>query len=525
MADDRLRTYRSRDPLADIDPVARGAASDPLAELARLIGQSDPVGEFGRDTRQAPVQTLGDAPAADDGYAETPDYPEDRDEQPRFAESSYHESRAYPAQGRDYDQEAPARYSRQPANYDRARDEVMGNAPRYRDDVRPVGSGRQLQALTPQSPDADYEAAEPEQWQDGGDGQSYAVEEYDEEFPGGVRRSGTVVVAAVLGLAMLGIAGAFAYRTMFGGAVLPSLPPIIKANEGPNKIIPSHSDAQADASSQGGVTNSTGDRLVSREEQPLNIQTPPSAAPRVVSTIPILSGPDAASQGAPPPVAATAPAAPAAAPPWPTPPPAAPAAVASAAAVPATAPKRVHTVIIRSDQSGGTADATVPSASQESPAPAPARAVAPRAMPRPVPTSGANAPLSIVPQQQDQAAPPPAPSPAPERTRVAREESTNAPITLGSATAPVPTPASGGGYSVQVSSQRSEEEAQAAFRSLQAKFPTQLGGRAPIIRRADLGEKGTYYRALVGPFASVEQAAEMCSSLKSAGGTCIVQRN
>jgi cell division protein FtsN len=146
-------------------------------------------------------------------------------------------------------------------------------------------------------------------------------------------------------------------------------------------------------------------------------------------------------------------------------------------------------------------------------------------MPRPVPTSGANAPLSIVPQQQDQAAPPPAPSPAPERTRVAREESTNAPITLGSATAPVPTPASGGGYSVQVSSQRSEEEAQAAFRSLQAKFPTQLGGRAPIIRRADLGEKGTYYRALVGPFASVEQAAEMCSSLKSAGGTCIVQRN
>ncbi len=34
-----------------------------------------------------------------------------------------------------------------------------------------------------------------------------------------------------------------------------------------------------------------------------------------------------------------------------------------------------------------------------------------------------------------------------------------------------------GSYAVQVSSQRSEAEAQAAFRSLQAKYPNQLGGR------------------------------------------------
>ncbi len=58
-----------------------------------------------------------------------------------------------------------------------------------------------------------------------------------------------------------------------------------------------------------------------------------------------------------------------------------------------------------------------------------------------------------------------------------------------------------------------------------AKYPTQLGGHEPIVRRADLGTKGVYYRALVGPFASMEQAAGMCSSLKAAGGTCIVQRN
>ena len=78
---------------------------------------------------------------------------------------------------------------------------------------------------------------------------------------------------------------------------------------------------------------------------------------------------------------------------------------------------------------------------------------------------------------------------------------------------------------MQLTSQRSEAAAQAGFRSLQAKYPNQLGGHEPILRRADLGSKGVYYRALVGPFASMEEAAGMCSSLKAAGGNCIVQRN
>jgi SPOR domain len=67
------------------------------------------------------------------------------------------------------------------------------------------------------------------------------------------------------------------------------------------------------------------------------------------------------------------------------------------------------------------------------------------------------------------------------------------------------------GYAVQVTSERSESRAQAAFRSLQAKYPNQLGGHQPIIRRADLGAAGIYYRALVGPFASAEKAAKLCS--------------
>ena len=83
----------------------------------------------------------------------------------------------------------------------------------------------------------------------------------------------------------------------------------------------------------------------------------------------------------------------------------------------------------------------------------------------------------------------------------------------------------GGAYAVQVASQRSAAEARASFRALRAKFPNQLGGHEPIVRRTDLGAKGIYYRAMVGPFASMEKAAGMCRTLKVAGCNCLVQRN
>jgi cell division septation protein DedD len=112
--------------------------------------------------------------------------------------------------------------------------------------------------------------------------------------------------------------------------------------------------------------------------------------------------------------------------------------------------------------------------------------------------------MSIVPGQGDSAA-----AAAPPRTRTA--------------VAPA-APATGGGSYVQVTSRRTEGEAQTEFRALQAKFPSQLNGRDAVIRRADLGEKGVFYRALVGPFASADEALQLCSGLKAAGGNCIVQK-
>jgi hypothetical protein len=539
MADNNFRPFRSRDTLAreDVDPTS-DAARDPLAELARIIGQSNRGNDFDRDPRHDPkhnaVQTL-DEPlpattdrdwAADDGYAE-PDapeqypeqhsdqYAEENDVQPRLPEP-YPADRAYGRYHRD-DERAPpiaSQYSEPAAPYDDPHDEEGAHDPRYRDEEPPRPAGRQpalvSQTLAPQSNDDEYETED--QWDDQADRQSDEFEDYADEATTRPRRSGFVVVLAMLGLVMIGAGGAFAYRTMFGGAILaPSLPPVIKANDAPNKIVPNRTDAQAAASNPAGAaTPGASDKLVSREEQPVAVQ-PANAPPRVVSTIPVLPAPGAAPAGAPTAGAPGLPAVPAqpSAPPkaaGPAQPPAAPLAGSGE-------PKKVHTVTIRSDQVGN--------ANPAAPAPAPAAPAAPAARPRAeaparatTPKAGGNAPLAIVPVAQGAA---PVAEP---RTRVARTETPSASV----ATAPAAAPAAGG-YAVQVTSQRSEAEAQTEFKSLQAKFPGQLGSRQPIIHRADLGEKGTFYRALVGPFASSEAAAAMCSNLKAAGGSCIVQKN
>lgn len=81
-----------------------------------------------------------------------------------------------------------------------------------------------------------------------------------------------------------------------------------------------------------------------------------------------------------------------------------------------------------------------------------------------------------------------------------------------------------GGYVVQVSSQRSADQAQASFADMQRRYRSVLGGFEPNIQRADLGAKGTYYRVRIGPMASRDAALRLCEQLKSAGGSCFVTR-
>jgi cell division septation protein DedD len=88
-----------------------------------------------------------------------------------------------------------------------------------------------------------------------------------------------------------------------------------------------------------------------------------------------------------------------------------------------------------------------------------------------------------------------------------------------------PAQAAGGAYVVQVSAQKTEDEARASYHTLQQKYPSVLGRHEANIRRADLGDKGVYYRAQIGPFATADQANAFCGDLKAAGGQCIVQKN
>src|SRR5262249_61783656 len=83
MAQDNRRSVRSEEPYSH-DPATAGPQNDPLAELARLIGQEDPFANDGRQggRRGSPPQ----APAA------SPDAPDWRN---RSAPAPQHDPYAY----------------------------------------------------------------------------------------------------------------------------------------------------------------------------------------------------------------------------------------------------------------------------------------------------------------------------------------------------------------------------------------------------------------------------------------------
>ena len=81
-----------------------------------------------------------------------------------------------------------------------------------------------------------------------------------------------------------------------------------------------------------------------------------------------------------------------------------------------------------------------------------------------------------------------------------------------------------GGFIVQVSSQRSEDQARAAFSSFQQRLGGVIGQQQPVIQRADLGDRGIFYRVGMGPMAQAD-ANTLCNRIKSAGSDCFVRAN
>ena len=74
---------------------------------------------------------------------------------------------------------------------------------------------------------------------------------------------------------------------------------------------------------------------------------------------------------------------------------------------------------------------------------------------------------------------------------------------------------------MQVSSRRSAEEAEAAYRDISGRFPDLLRGRQMSIQRADVADKGVFFRVRIQSESKAD-ADSLCASLKQAGGSCFV---
>jgi hypothetical protein len=459
-----------------------------LAELARLIGQNDPFGEFGRDnTRRASVPPAHEPPPswADEPQSLTPP-------QPAAA------PQAAPAENYFTAPQPPPNFSRQPfggapLGHDTDMYQVETTVPGYAQ--QPAPGFETHDAYTQGAPHLGPEEDD----------------FYEDEQPSR-RRMGILVIAGVFALAVIGTAGAFGYRALFGSSFVSGPPPVIKADTAPSKIVP---PAAKDTQSSKQITDrindkGLGEKLVSREEQPVPIAPQDSAPP---------ASPPQSSMPLPP--------------------------AGQGTGVVGTEPKKVRTIAIRPDQ-GAPEQAAPPPAAPPATASAPARVI-PTAKPAQPPARAAS--NSLAPATAD-AEPEPAPRHAAPRAQAqtaqaAAPRPANAPLSLSPDAGPAPraparaatpaaapapraaaapAPSGGGSYLVQVSSQRSEAEAQSAFASLQSKYPGQLGGKQPVIRKVELGDKGTFYRAMV-PAGSSAEATELCSGMKAAGGSCLIQKN
>jgi len=472
------------------------AESDPLAELARLIGQTDPFGT--RPIGRANLQVQPQARPVD----LEPSY--DHDREPSY--DSYVD--AEPDEG-----PVPAppswmqRAARQEAPPPPPRDEypnAVHPLHRYAAEhppAEPDYDPEQLFADTPHEPHEpdlsrydqalygglDSGAQQAAQHDQGYADESYAYEEdQDFEAPEPRRHGGMITVAAVLALAVFGVGGALAYRNYAGGT-RNGEPPIIRPEAGPTKIMAAPGDAGAKVPDR--MTNGEGtEKIVSREETPLDPNA--RSGPRVVfppltpnGTVPL---PATVVPGAPPPAASAAP-----------------------GAFSNNEPHAVKTFTVRSDQAAsGVPAAAVPPAA--APAKLPPRAAVTGNRAANPNAANANAPLSLAPQADVPAAPAPP-------VRVAATNPTQIAPSAPSATA-------SGSYLVSVTSQPSEAEAQASYRALQSKYASVLGSQSPVVARGNSKSGVATYRAGV-TFASSAEATQFCHNYTTAGGQCWVVKN
>ncbi len=538
--------------LKSVAQPAKGAApADPLAELARIVGKDDPLKALFAD-RKAPVQPVPQRvePAFEPHLEAIPqgtlrgglDDFEDalrRDLEAQVAPSAFEAAQprrvvldedAFLEEIASHrDGTVPVSQVRHEHDFDLDHARGLDHA-RNLDPARGLDHAKDLDQASPMARDLDSMGPLPS---DGGYAQSQAEQgmsavredqpDMRELTPRSGLGKGFIVAGSLLALGAVGIIGAFS----FGGSskTADGQPPMIKADTGPTKVAPANPGGTVVPDQNKQIYERTADtkpadaKMVNREEQPVDVQQAARAAPRVI--LPAAGSASATPTSATPSATASAPA------------PTAPAATSETpASVPGLGePRRVRTVAIRPD---GTAIAA-PAAAASTPSAPATTASAPVVAPRPVVTAPAAVP---VPRPRppaaasDETAPLRiSPNAQASKEQVNKEQSR---VALAPATTPQPRPApapaaaapasSGdGAFSVQLGAPGSEAEARSSFANLQRRFPDQLSGQSPTIRRADVSGR-TVYRLRVGSL-SREEAQSMCSQLQSAGGQCFVARN
>ncbi|PVE25203.1 hypothetical protein DC522_06630 [Microvirga sp. KLBC 81] len=447
-------------------------SNDPLAELARIVGQDDPFQAIlANDGAAHPRQQSS---AIDDLFvARDTVTPAPRQVQPQ-ARSTEFGVRDFNTGG----------YAPQP------------EAPRSN------GQAYGYQQPAPAQQDAYNEAAYADEYYDDGadgyDGAAYAGPERL-DYPAVEKprsRKGLIAIGAVVGAIVIGGGGAYFFASSPTGTS--GKPILVQATTDPVKVQPQNPGGVEIPNQNKQIyerAQQTETKVVNREEQPVDVKqavrsTGGAVADATGTTVPGASG---QARGA-------------------------------SNSLNLGEPRKVRTVTIRPDGSVVGAPEPAPAAS---PVPTMTMPATPAAQPAAVQTaSGQPKPAAATP-----AAPAPTPKPAPAAATpvAATPAATPAPQKVASAQpVPVAAPAAtadtttAGGYAVQLGLANTEDAAASAFASYQRKYPD-LAGASSLIRKAEVNGN-TIYRVRVGPM-SRDEASALCSKLQGQGGQCFVAKN
>lgn len=526
-------------------------ATDPLAELTRIVDQGDPLKDIFKARTAAPVPER--MPSSWQVHAQQP---------PRDAAGSLPNE---PHVSAVEQFQAVAEKSPPPAELRGALDEFEALL-RRNDGARPAVATAPVAVTSRNEPrfeaaDESFERPEPQAY--GRPNAAPAARDLDELDPPYVyegqpasfdsrpvqatipaeddmpdleprrSRKGLYAAAALIVVGVVGVGAALSLRNPTKTA--DGQPPTIAAATGPTKVEPANPGGAEIPNQNKQIYERPGDaqsgqtKVVSREEQPVDVQQAARTMPARV----VLPGPGSATATPPASALSQAPAASA-----PATPPTEPA-LTPVPPVPGLGePRRVRTVSIRPDgtpapPAGGAGNSSAgpnpgasplstgsaPPARPPGLAPAAASAQAPAPSAPATPSRPATTPAAEAPKAQERASTQATTPSAPLRVANAAPAAANP---AAPATAAVRTGT--GDFVVQLGAPGSEAEARATFAALQRKYPGQLGGQAPIVRKTELAGGKTVYRLRVGPY-SREDATSMCSALQSAGGQCFIAKN